>query len=132
MLLGESLEGMQAWDVKRAVESIRTISDLDNATIHVRAEGDLAAVALYASLEVSPQPQLELVAPPASHRTSAPFFHVLRYIDMPQAMAMAAQRAPVKLKRVNEDNWRFALETAKNQKWQDRMTIVNEDTVAGK
>ncbi|MEX2138127.1 MAG: prolyl oligopeptidase family serine peptidase, partial [Pirellulales bacterium] len=132
MLLGESLEGMQVWDVLRAMQTIRTIAHRADSTLHVRARGDLAAAALYASLREwrwSPA-NLELVSPPASHRTGAPFFHVLRYVDMPQVVALAAEEAPVKLVDVKEEDWRFAIETARNVKWKDRLTIVNEETAA--
>jgi len=132
MLLGESLEGMQAWDVLRAMQTIRAIVNRADSPLHVRARGDLAAAALYASLRDGrwSRANLELVSPPASHRAGAPFFHVLRYLDMPQAVALAAEHAPVKLVDVKEDDWRFAVETAQNLKWKDRLTIVREETAA--
>jgi hypothetical protein len=123
MLLGESLEGMQAWDVLRAIQTIGSIGDRTGRELHVRAKGDLAAAALYASLRQGMPVSLELTAPPASHRTGAPLFHVLRRIDMPQAVALAAERSPVKLVDVNEDDWRFAIDTFKNMQWHNRLTI---------
>jgi hypothetical protein len=123
MLLGESLEGMQAWDVLRAMQTIGSIGERSGRELHVRAKGDLAAAALYASLRQGLPVSLELVSPPASHRTGAPLFHVLRRIDMPQAVALAAERSPVKLVDVKEDDWRFALDTFKNMQWQNRLTI---------
>jgi hypothetical protein len=139
MLLGESLEGMQAWDVNRAAQAIGTLRDTGAASLRVSARGNLAAVALYGAVGRSPRwqqpwpwPNLELVAPPATHRTGAPFFHVLRYLDMPQAVTLAAEYGQVKLVDVNEDDWRFALETAKNLNWKDKLTIVPHETAAGK
>jgi hypothetical protein len=125
MLLGESLEGMQAWDVLRAMQTIGSIGERSGRELHVRAKGDLAAAALYASLRQGLPVSLELTAPPASHRTGAPLFHVLRRIDMPQAVALAAERSQVKLVDVKEDDWRFAIDTFKNMQWHNRLTIEN-------
>jgi hypothetical protein len=125
MLLGESLEGMQAWDVLRAMQTIGSLGARTGRELTIRANGDLAAAALYASLRQGLPVSLELTSPPASHRSGAPFFHVLRYIDMPQVVALAAERSPVKLVDVNEDDWRFALDTFKNMQWLNRLTIVN-------
>jgi hypothetical protein len=132
MLLGESLEGMQAWDAHRAMQAIRSIGDLASKTLHVRAKGDLAAVALYGSLTHYPRPHLELISPPASHRAGAPLFHVLRYIDMPQAVALAAEQGRVKLVNVDEADWRFALDTAKRLGWQDRLQVSAKDSAESK
>ena len=43
MLLGESLEGMQAWDVRCAIAGIRSINDLASAPLVMRGAGDLGA-----------------------------------------------------------------------------------------
>jgi dienelactone hydrolase len=125
MLLGESLEGMQAWDVLRAMQTIRSIGERSRRELAVRAKGELAAAALYASLRQGLPMSLELISPPASHRTGAPFFHVLRYIDMPQAVALAAEQAPVKLVDVKENDWRLAVDTLKNLGFQNRLVIEN-------
>jgi hypothetical protein len=135
MLLGESLEGMQAWDVHRAIAAIRSLSASEGsrtAPLRVRAHGDRAAVALYGMLgrlakqqeKKSPLPTLELVSPPASHRTGAPFFHVLRYLDLPQAVALATAQSQVELVDVNEDEWRFAIEAANGLGRRDRLKII--------
>jgi dienelactone hydrolase len=126
MLLGESLEGMQTWDVLRAMQTIGSIGEGSVRELHIRAKGDLAAAALYASLRQGLPASLELTSPPASHRTGAPLFHVLRRIDMPQAVALAAARSPVKLVDVKEDDWRYALDTFKNMQWQNRLTIESD------
>jgi hypothetical protein len=134
MLLGESLEGMQAWDVRRAIEAIRSIGDPDNSTLqlHVRANGEISAAALYGSLDRWRQPQLSFGSPPASHRTGAPFFHALRYIDMPQAVVLAAERGHVELSNVRAEDWRYATELAAKLGWKDRLRLSANDTAAAK
>ena len=128
MLLGETLEGMQTWDVFRALQTVRTIVDRSGNKLHVRARGDLAVVALYAALLERRWSlvNLELVSPPATHRDGAPLFHVLRYLDMPQAVALAAENGDVHLIDVNEDDWRFAVEAGKNLAWKGKLTIAQE------
>jgi hypothetical protein len=134
MLLGESLEGMQAWDVRRATEAIRSIGDPSGSAVqlHVRAHGEVSAAALYGSLDRWRQPQLSLAAPPASHRKGAPLFHILRYIDMPQAVALAAEGASVELVDVRAEDWRFAIDLARERGWKDRLTVVAKNSADSK
>jgi dienelactone hydrolase len=131
MLIGESLEEMQAWDVLRAIQTIGSIGDFGQRPLHLRAQGELAAAALYASLRGArwPRAELELTALPASHRGAAPYFHILRYLDMPQAVALAAEQGPVRLADVRKDDWRFAVETAKLMNWNDRLSFSNEQSL---
>jgi dienelactone hydrolase len=134
MLLGETLEGMQTWDVFRALQTIRTLGNRTDKQLHVRASGDLAAVALYAALRERPRSpaDLELVSPPASHRQGAPLFHVLRYLDMPQAVTLAAEHGRVHLVDVNHDDWRFATQTAENLGWKGHITFAAEQAAAAR
>src|SRR5204862_1847580 len=49
-LIGQTLEGMQVWDVRRAIQAIRTLPKDKQTPLWLQADGRMAAVALYASL----------------------------------------------------------------------------------
>ncbi|HKS37844.1 MAG TPA: hypothetical protein VJW76_11680, partial [Verrucomicrobiae bacterium] len=89
MLLGQTLEGMRVWDVRRAVQAVRSIRDFRDAPLWLQAEGPSGVNALYASLFESNIAGLELFSLPESHRDGPDYLNILRVADIPQAAAMA-------------------------------------------
>ncbi|MGL4550854.1 MAG: alpha/beta hydrolase family protein, partial [Gemmataceae bacterium] len=87
-LLGQTLEGQQAWDVRRALAALPA----GGAKLTLQAEGDVAAAALYAALFEPRVGRLELTRPPATHRSGPAFLNVLTVLDLPQAVALLAPR----------------------------------------
>jgi hypothetical protein len=57
------------------------------------------------------------VNPPTSHMQGPHFLNVLRFLDMPQALAMAAEKRQVRVYQQGGEGWSFATETAKALKW---------------
>jgi len=117
MLLGQTLEGMQAWDVRRAIQAVRSMPATKDLPITLEASGATAGVALYASLFEPPVAALDLRDLPASHMQGPHFLNVLRVLDVPQALTMAAERQPVRLVTSEPARWTFAIETAKALGW---------------
>lgn len=95
-LIGQTLDGQRVWDVRRAVAAAHTLADLKAVPLTLQGEGDAAGVALYAALFEPGVAALDLWHLPPSHRTGPTFLNVLRYLDTPQAVALAAPR-PVTL-----------------------------------
>jgi cephalosporin-C deacetylase-like acetyl esterase len=91
-LLGQTLEGQQVWDVRRAVAVLRQIRDIDKGKMTLQGKGVMAGIALYAALFEPDVAGVELWHPPASHRTGPTFLNVLRVLDMPQAVALLLPR----------------------------------------
>lgn len=108
MLLGQTLDGMRVWDIRRAVQAIRALPDWQGLPVTLQAEGDLAMDALYAALFEPDLAGLDLTRLPSSHRNGPDFLNVLRILDLPQAVAMAAERAPIRLRETDPQAWRFA------------------------
>ncbi len=133
MLLGETLEGMQVWDVTAAIRAVRDVAKSE-APITIEASGELAAAAVYASLFTSTSyiQELRLTAPPKSHREGATYMQVLRFFDMPQAVALAAGRTKVTLLDVDPTDWEWAATTAKNLAWTDKLQIVPKEDAQSK
>ena len=73
-----------------------------------------AVNALYASLVESGIKQLDLHAVPSSHlHEDAPaYLNVLKYLDIPQAAALAAEKTRVKITSRKPDEWRAAVPLA--------------------
>ena len=103
MLLGQTLEGMRVWDVRRGIQSVREICG-DAIKLDLKASGSTAGVALYASLfeqgfgdRKKKNMTLDLKRLPTSHHDGPILLNVLRTLDIPQALAIAATNTPVRL-----------------------------------
>lgn len=117
MLLGQTLEGMQVWDVRRAIQAVRAIPELKEMPLHIEASGDLAGVALYAALFEPGVSELQLTDLPTSHMKGPHFLNVLRILDMPQAVAMAGEKVKVRIRQKKVDGWEFPLQLAEAMNW---------------
>ncbi len=87
MLLGQTQEGMQAWDIRRAVQAVSSVRP--GAPIHLEARGTMAATALYAALYEPAITDMQLHALPSTHREGPILLNVRRIFDIPQALALA-------------------------------------------
>lgn len=97
MLLGQTLDGMRVWDVRRAVQTLRQIELLNDVPVVLKGQRIMAGIVLYASLFEPDIAGLDLWNLTDSHRDGPIFLNVLRYMDIPQAVAMAAERTEVRL-----------------------------------
>ena len=97
MLLGQTLDGMRLWDVRRAIQVLRQIESLKKAPISIKSQRQMGGIALYASLFEPDIAGLDLWHLPDSLREGPVFLNVLRYMDIPQAVAMASERTKVRI-----------------------------------
>ena len=103
MLLGQTLDGMRVWDVRRAVQALRSIEPTKTASMELEGRRTMAGIVLYASLFEPHIRGLQLQDMPGSHRAGPIFLNVLRYLDIPQAIMMA-ERRDILLKRWPNEN----------------------------
>jgi dienelactone hydrolase len=87
-LLGETLESGQVWDIQQAVAALRSQPELANVPVLFRAQGVMAANALYASFFIPDKPKLDLQNLPESHRNGPIYLNIMRHRDIPQARAL--------------------------------------------
>lgn len=113
MLLGQTEHSARVYDVRRAIQAVRQIVKTEKP-LEVQADSDAAIWSLYASLFEPDVAELSLFSLPASHRESADFLNVLRVIDVPQAVAIAAGRFPVDVLPDEFDDWHYPLAVARN------------------
>ena len=125
MLLGQTLDGMRVWDIRRAVAALRSSQIFGAAPIHLSGEQDLNA--LYASLFIDGIASLTLHRPPVSllaEREPVPdYLNVLRFLDIPQVVAMSAERQPISFPHEDGRKWVWAAQTAQRLGWpRDRLS----------
>ncbi|MBM3860319.1 MAG: acetylxylan esterase [Verrucomicrobia bacterium] len=80
-LLGETLESGQVWDIQQAVAALRRLPEFAKTPMTLRAQGVMAANALYASFFIPDKPQLDLQNLPKSHRNGPIYLNVMRHRD---------------------------------------------------
>ncbi|HUR55748.1 MAG TPA: hypothetical protein VMZ71_16545, partial [Gemmataceae bacterium] len=119
-LIGQTLDGQRVWDTRRAVSALRTLPDLKTTPLTLHGERDAAGVALYAGLFEPSVSAFDLWHLPPSHQKGPTFLNVLRHLDTPQAVALAAPRRVtlhVKDEAGRGDwNWADALQRATGEK----------------
>lgn len=97
MLLGQTLDGMRVWDVRRAIQALRQVELLNDVPVALKGQRLTAGIVLYASLFEPDIAGIDMWHLPGSHHEGPVFLNVLRYMDIPQAVAMAAERTPVRI-----------------------------------
>jgi len=84
MLLGQTLDGMRVWDIRRAVQVLHSLPGTGAAKIKIHAEGAMGVNALYAALFEPDARKLDLVDLPQSQTQGPDYLNVLKVTDIPQ------------------------------------------------
>ncbi len=116
-LLGQTQEGMQVWDARRAIQAARSLDLLKDAPLWLQSERVMAGVTLYAALFEPDITRLDLHSPPLSHRDGPYLLNVGRYLDLPQTVAMAAEHSQVVIYQDGEKGWEWPAQTVQSQGW---------------
>ena len=124
MLLGQTLDGMRVCDIRRAVQAVRAFRSFQGVPLRLKANRDLAVDALYASLFEKGIAGLELSQLPASHRDGPDYLNVLRVLDIPQAVAMAAERAEVRLMESGTKDWEYPIAASQSLGWDEKRLVI--------
>lgn len=117
MLLGTTLDAMRVWDIRRAIEALGNQREFKRWPIELRSSGEMGVNALYASLFETSVKQIQLSELPASHSIGPDYLNVLKSLDIPQALAMAIEKSPVKLLHTDSALWDFPISTARHLGW---------------
>ncbi|MBI1246423.1 prolyl oligopeptidase family serine peptidase [bacterium] len=91
LLLGQSLDAMRMWDICQAARFITESSKAKR--VDVEASGNLAALAVYAAIFEPAIGNLTLHQPPADHRDGPYLLNVRRFMNLPEAAAIATNDA---------------------------------------
>ncbi|TAK94301.1 MAG: acetylxylan esterase [Verrucomicrobia bacterium] len=102
MLLGQTLDGMRVWDMRRAIQTIHFVREGDLAQVELQASGTMAANALYAALFEPGVKKLSLTSLPASHNEGPDYLGVLKFTDIADVRKLAGQHAELNLTDVSK------------------------------
>lgn len=132
MLLGQTLDGMRVWDIRRALETVRSLGELSRLPFTVEGTGAMGVNALYATLFEPAVDQVRLIDPPVSHRQGPDYLNVLRFLDIPQAVALAAERERVELLGGGGSAWEYPAAVVAGLGWaKDSLRIGGKAPASG-
>ncbi|QDU27453.1 Prolyl oligopeptidase family protein [Anatilimnocola aggregata] len=94
-LLGQTLDGMQTLDIVAAMKACRTPETLSKAALWLQSQRKMGGNALYASIMEPGAKRIDLYDLPTTHRDGPIYLNVQRKLDMPQAVALAAEKTQV-------------------------------------
>lgn len=115
-LIGQTLDGMRVHDILGGIRMLRGLLHPE-VVIVVEAHGLMAGNVLYAALFLDrPLDSLVLFDLPSSHREGPYFLNVLKVMDLPQAVAMAAERSAVTI-HGEKSPWEFPRKIAERFDW---------------
>ncbi|MHC4753035.1 MAG: alpha/beta hydrolase family protein [Planctomycetota bacterium] len=117
MLLGQTLDSMRVWDIRRAIQVLHKIDSINSVPITLQGHNQMADIVLYASLFEPDIIRLDLWHLPQSHHDGPTFLNVLRYLDIPQAVAMAAEQTQIRLYQKDRSGWQFPQAVAEKLGW---------------
>jgi dienelactone hydrolase len=93
MLLGQTLDSMRVWDIRRAAQAVKALPAFKQTPLHVRAQGEMGVNAAYAALFEPKIQKLKLAGLPASQAEGPDYLNVLRVWDLPQLWDALGERA---------------------------------------
>ena len=126
LLLGESLESGQVWDITRAAAALRAVPGFAKTALWIQAQKTMAGNALYASLFIPDVKRLDLHALPGTQHDGPIYLNVLRHLDLPQAAAMAAERSTLALYTNDSAPWQYAKSVAAVLNLGDKRVQIRE------
>ncbi|MCO8120454.1 acetylxylan esterase [Stieleria sp. TO1_6] len=92
MLLGQTLAGMQIYDVHRSLQALRDVPQLQWQSLKVSGDQDAAVWALYAALFSDGIDELTLNGLPRRNRDAPDLLNISRIIELPDVVQLASQR----------------------------------------
>jgi len=128
MLLGQTQDGMRVWDIRRAIHALQSLSGFQETPLWLQSERVMAGNVLYASLFEPDITRLDLWKMPNSHHDGPIYLNVLRFLDVPQAVAMAAEKSKVRLyvPGSDESDWSYPQQTGSLLKWDDKQVQIRK------
>ncbi len=130
-LLGQTLDGMRVWDVRRATQALRTLDSMHNTPLWLQSHRQMAGVTLYASLFEPAITRLDLYQLPHTHRDGPYLLNVNRYLDMPQTVALAAERSRVAIYDADESAWQWPSAVVENLGWDKKQLQIRKPPALG-
>ncbi len=125
-LLGQTFQGMQVYDARRAIHAMRVIEQTSKTPLWLQAENQMAGVALYASLFEEHITRIDLTNLPKSHVDGPHLLNVLKTLDIPTTLAMAAERSRIVLYQKDESGSEYARSVSKKLEWGEKRIAIRK------
>jgi dienelactone hydrolase len=127
-LLGQTFAGMQTWDIRRAIQALRAAPTLAKTPLWLQGERQMAVNCVYASLFEPDVARLDLHEAPSSHRDDPHYLNVRRFLELPEAIAMAAEDSRVVLYDDRDTLWTYPQKVADALAWDKKQFQVRKQT----
>lgn len=129
MLLGQTLDGMRVYDAVRAAQALRTVEGMREVPLWMQGQREAAGITLYASLFTPGVKRLDLHGLSKSHREGPILLNVLRFLDVPEAVAVAAENSQIHIHQDDESGWEYPLSVSKGLNWSGRQIQIHSGLV---
>ena len=96
---------------------------MQGVPLWLQGERQMAGNVLYASLFEPDIKRLDLWHLPQSHRSGPYYLNVLRYLDTPQAVALAAERSQVRIYQDGSEGWEYPAAVAAVLGWDKALQV---------
>ncbi len=121
-LLGTTIAAEQVCNVTHALSAIDHVSNdsgqgLKEAPVTLVGKNEMAAIGIYAAMLGFDVDSVELYNLSKTHRDGPILLNVERFLDMPQAVAMAAERTKVVIFQDDDSGWEYPQAVAKTLNW---------------
>ena len=128
-LLGQTLDGMRVWDIRRGIQALREIEGLDQPDLWLQSSGIMAGNTLYASLFEKNIHRLDLHRLPSSHRIGPTYLNILRYTDLPQTAGMAvASGSQLRIYTDKDADWKYLTQLSQNLNWDKKQFQIRKES----
>ena len=97
MLLGQTLPGMQVWDLRRAVQALRALDGMAALPFHLEASAEMTEVATFAAVFEPGLLDLSLNHPPRPDKETPDFLNWRRIVTPEQLLQLVTSKCRVNI-----------------------------------
>lgn len=123
-LLGTTLDSMRIWDMRRAVQSIRSLKISPDTQLWLRASGVMAGNALHVPLFEKDIHRLILRDMPSTYQDGPELLNVLRFAEIPEVAAIVGENSQLLLLTSNAEPWKNLVRFSEQFSWPEDQLMI--------
>ncbi|MAS92447.1 MAG: hypothetical protein CMO55_04555 [Verrucomicrobiales bacterium] len=125
-LLGQTIDGMRVWDIRRAIQSLRKLDGGDEPKLWIQSSGIMGGNALYAALYEPDIHRIDLHNPPTTHREGPTYLNVLRFTDIPQIAAIVGGDSQLRFYTGKPKEWDYLTKFSEKFEWPEKQLQLRD------